>query len=291
MLKYNHVFNTTNLDQPYHVHIIDSDSTSVAVNLNNNLVGYYKPTVGSLNTFTSYLNIPNILDLMVVGSRQIYDAKKESTFFKVSTVRYISNHNGQFLVKNNNTGLYFWSYEERTSFFFNPEYFSSNLLWEITIGYVPTGVIVNDLWDEATANDLFLSKVYTCEEFWIGEKQIDDVEPMAIDYFNNNTEGISKEVAVDFFIEELQQLVNGDILSFNNGSETLEVEVKNVYTSATYPAATETTRPIVHVPVDIVNPNKKYVYSKALAIGVSETVNIVIEGNSLQFDIARIAEV
>ena len=68
------------------------------------------------------------------------------------------------------------------------------------------------------------------------------------------------------------------------------MKVTSCETSASYPTLVETTRPIVHVPIDIVNPNKKVVYSKALAIGDSETVNITIEGNDLQFDIARVPE-
>ena len=289
MLKYNHVFNTADLTKPYHVHAIESSTTSVAINLNGNLVGYYKPTAGSLHAYTTYTVVPSILSLMVVGSRQDYDTKKEDAFFKESTVKYISN-GSFFLVRNNSNGLYYWSATERTSFFFNPEYFNSNLLWNLTIGYVPVGVIVNDLWDEAEAKELFYSKVYVSDIFWSGEQAIDDVEPITTEYFTNATAGISKDVSVDYFIEELQDLVNGDIITINNGSETLEVEVQNCESYASHASAMVTTRPIVHVPIDVVNPNKKFVYSKALAIGDFETINITVEGNDLQFDISRVAE-
>lgn len=288
MLKYNHVFNS-NVDHPHHVHAIESDSTSVTINLNNSLVGYYKPTVGTAYDFTSYLDIPDIMRLMAVGSRQTYDLKKDASFFKDKTVKYINNSLGKFLVRNNANGLYYWSDTERTRFFFNPEYFSSNVLWEYTIGYVPTGVIVNDLWDSAVAETLFYSKLYTSDQNWVGELAIDDVAPIEADYFGNATTGTAKTISIDYFIAELQELVNGDVLTINNGSETLEITVKNITTSATYAASTQTTRPIVHVPIDIVNPNKKVVYSKALAIGDSETINITIEGNDLQFDISRVA--
>lgn len=290
MLKYNHIFNT-DLDYPYHIHSIESDSTSLTINLNGSLVGYFRPTTGSTYSFTSYITTPDILSLMAVGSRQAYDKKKDASFFKESTVKYISCADGRFLVKNNANGLYSWSTTERTRFFFNPEYFSSNFLWTYTIGYVPTGVVVDDLWDETTAQELFLSKVYIHDSPWGGEQAIADVDPMTIDYFDNAVTGIEKTITVDYFLDELQDLVDGDIITINNGSETLDMTVKNCTTSATYAASTETTRPIVHVPIDVINPNKKVVYSKALAIGDTQTINITVEGNALQFDISRIAEV
>lgn len=286
MLKYTHVFNS-NVDNPYHVHIIESDTTSVAINLNGNLVGYFRPTVGTTYTYPKYVDIPSIVDLMAVGSRQVYDNKTNAAFFKDSTVKYIKNGAGDFLVLNTISGDYYWSSTDRTRFFFNPEYFSSNILWNFTIGYTPSGKVVNDIWDDATAKDLFLSQIYETTETWVGEKTIADVDPIAVLPFDIGTTGVMKTLGVDTFIEELQDLQNGDVININNGVETLDVTVANCTTDATYEAVNTTTRPLIHVPIDILNPNKKYVYTKALDIDTQEDIVLDLYGNTIEFSIAR----
>lgn len=289
MLKYTHVFNTI-VDYPYHIHMIESDTTSVAINLNGKLIGYFKPNTGNLYQFDKYLTIPSILELMVVGSRQSYSTKIDNSFFKDATVKYIQDSRGWFLVKNNLTGGYFWSTTERTRFFFNPEYFSSNILWNYTIGYVPAGKVVNDVWEESAANDLFLSQVYVTDESWGGEKIIADVDPIELLPFDNSTTGLLKTLGVDSFIDELQDLVNGDVITINNGTETVEVTVGNITTDAIYEVTNITTRPIGHVNIDIINPNKKIVYSKALVLDVEETINLELYSNNIQFTMKRITD-
>ena len=287
MLSYDHVFNT-DVDQPFHIHAIASSSTSVAINLNGVFVGYFKPNLGSTYTFIKYTAAFSILDLMVVGTRQEYDKATSKSFFKDSVVKYIQNSFGDFLVRDNELNTYSWSSTARTRFFFNPEYFNSKVLWNYIVGYVPTGKIVTKVWSDYEALTLFTNQIYITDETWTGDKAIPDVEPLAFLPFSNETMGIARDIVVDSFIEELQGLKDGDIITIDNGTETIEVTVENCYTNALYNPATETTRPLVHVPIDIINPNKKYLYTKGLDVGDEETINLELHGNNIQFNIKRI---
>ena len=289
MLTYNHLFNE-NLEYPFHIHVIESNTTSVDISLNNVHVGYYKPTYGTKYILNKYYNIADILNLMVVGSRQVYNKQKEKAYFKPSTIRYIRNPSGKFLVLDLETNKYYWSETSRTSFFFNPEYFSSKVVWENTIGYIPIGTTTADLWDEDTAKDLFLTQIYETTQDWSGQITIADIEPITIDYFGNDISGEVKTLQVDTFIEELQDLKDGDILRIDNGLETLEVTVENIYTKAVYNTINETVRPLIHVPIDIINPNKKYLYSKPIVIGQEEDVILELESNIIQFSIKSTLE-
>jgi len=283
MLVYEHIFNE-NLDYPFHVHIISSSSTSISISLNKLFIGQFKSTAGSTYTFTKYYQTPNIFDLIVVGSRQNYTNKINDAYFKESTSRYVKNTAGLYLNIDPDTKLYFWNANSRTKFYFNPEYFSSKFLWELTIGYIPTGKIVLDLFSDTT---LFSNKVYETTENWPGSKAIADVNPITIDYYSTSTTGIAKNYSVDYFINELQDLKNGDIIDITNGIDSLSITVSNIYTKAIYQQTNTTTRPIIHVPIDIINPNKKYVYSKDLVIGTNETTNLVLHNNIIQFTIER----
>lgn len=289
MLKYNHIFNE-NVNYPFHIHAIESSSTSVSINLNGVNLGYFAPTVGTLHSFTKYTAEFSILELMVVGTRQEYSKAIEASFFKDSTVKYIKNTAGRFLVKNNETGKYYWSSTARTRFFFNPEYFNSKECWEFVVGYIPSGKILNDVWEEAEAKSLFLDQIYLTSESWVGEKTIEDVDPLIISPFSNSLTGTAKEFVVDTFIDVLQDLEDGDKIVIDNGSEKIELVVENSYTKAVYETVNVTDRPINHVDIDIVNPNKKLVYSKALAIGTQEDIEIVLYDNNIAFSIERIAE-
>lgn len=284
MLTYEHIFNE-NLDYPFHIHIIDTNSTSVSISLNKLFIGQFKKTIGSTYTFSKHYQIPDIFSLIVVGSRQNYTNKINNAYFKESTSRYIKNTAGLYLNIDPDTKQYFWNANSRTKFYFNPEYFSSKFLWELTIGYMPIGTTVLDLFSDTS---LFSNKVYETTEFWPGSKDIADVNPVTVDYFSLATIGVSKSFSVDYFINELQDLKDGDIIDITNGNDSLSIVVNNIYTKATYQAINTTTRPIIHVPIDIVNPNKKYVYSKDLAIGTSENINIQLHGNNIDFSIARI---
>lgn len=289
MLKYDHTFNN-DVNYPYHIHSIESNTSSISVNLNNVHIGYFKPTKGTTTSFDKYITPIDILGLMVTGSRQAYDSKTYDSFFKDSTSKYIKNTSGYFLVRNEN-GTYSWSLTSRSVFFFNPEYFNSKVLWEMTLGYVPTGVITNELLSDEEARALFTPKNYITDTHWSEEQIIEDVAPLVLEHFSNLSSGTLTTVTVDYFIDELQDLKDGDTIIIDNGSETIELTVANCYTSATYVTYLETTRPIAHVDVDIVNPNKKYVYSQALTIDEIKNVSTTIDNNLVEFTVKRIAEV
>lgn len=285
MLKYRHIFNE-NLNYPFHIHYLESDTTSIAISLNQVHIGYFKPTKGTKYTFTKYYNIPSTFELLVVGSRQTYDRATNKTYFKDSAAKYIKNNNDDFLCLDHDTSKYYWSSTERSKFYFNPEYFSSKALWIWLIGYIPTGIATLDLFESS----LFTDQIYLTDQVWGGQKDIVDVDPVTIDYFDNSVIGSTVSLSVDNFITELQDLKDNDIIKFDTGLETLEVTVKNIYTKATYASSTTTTRPITHVPINIINPNKECLYSKAQSIGDSETINLTLYNNDIQFDIARVAE-
>ena len=122
---------------------------------------------------------------------------------------------------------------------------------------------------------------------WSGELSIDTDDPVQYLSLIQIRRCIPKQLSVDSFIMELQDLSNGDIIAFSNGNERLEVEVKNVTTEASYPVSNATTRPIIHVPIDIVNPNKRLLYSKGLDSGAQETIQFELYNNNIQFQIAR----
>lgn len=289
MLRYNHVFNT-NLDYPFHIHVIESSSTSVSIGLNNVTVGTYKPTLGRLYSFQKYNSLQaSILELMVVGSRQNYDRYLEAAIFKDSMIKYIKDVSGRFLVLDNTTGQYYWSYTDRTRFFFNPKYFSSEVLWNKTVGYIPTGEQGLDIWDSTTANNLFLAQNYIVEldETWSGSKVIEDVDPVTVNSFNNDTEGLLTDYYVSEFIEDLQDLKDGDVITIDNGIDRLSITVENCWTEASYPLDNVTDRPIMHVPIDIVNPNKRVNYSKTMEMASQETISMTLYSNNIQFNITR----
>lgn len=286
MLTYNHIFNE-NLDYFFHVHIIESNSASVSIKVNGIFIGNFKPTLGSTYSFNKYYEVPDILDLIIVGSRQTYSRKINNSYFKESTIRYVKNTAGEFLCIDPDTEQYYWSTTSRNNFYFNPEYFSSKTLWEMTIGYMPTGKeALNILSNE----QMFYNRVYETTRNWPGQRPIQDVDPIEEDYFSNLTTGSTKEFKVDYFIDELQGLNDDDEIEISNGIDTINVIVKNIYTTATYPVSTVTTRPITHVEIDIVNPNKKCLYSKAQEIDEVEDINLTLYGNDINFTIAREAE-
>lgn len=288
MLSYNHVFNN-NVDYPYHIHSIASDSTSVSINLNHVFLGYFKPTAGSTYVFQKYYSIDSIFDLLVVGSRQSYDRKKEASYFKESTARYIRNTANKYLVRDLITNKYYWSSSERSRFFFNPEYFSSEVLWNLTVGYVPSGWVTIDLWNEQTAKDLFLTQTYVTTNDWVGQQEIADVDPITVDYFGNSLTGEVLNISVDYFITELQDLKNGDLIEINNGNESITVVVQNSETTiANYNRNTKTYRPLVHVPIDFINPNIKYLYTTSLNVGESKNISLTLHGLDINFYIKRI---
>jgi len=218
MLYYNHVFNTTDLDKPYHVHLLTSNISKIDVYVNKK----YKTTIsgnqGEAITVNKHTELQSsILELMVVGSRQTYDRQMSLALFKSSMARFIKDISGRYLLLDALTGEYSWSLTSRSTFFFNPYYFSSDILWNKTIGYVPEKFLNKDIWDYNTASQLFLTQEYVVDldETWSGSKQILDVEPITPKPFDNYTVGIEKSYSFDHYIEELQDLSNGDVITLH----------------------------------------------------------------------------
>ncbi len=289
MLNYDHIFNT-DINYPYHVHYIESDTSTVSINVNGIFRGYFKPTRGSSYSFSKYTYMPySLLEYIVVGSRQIYSRALSKSIFKDTLIKYIRNSStGNFLSRNNETGNYYWHPVERTNFYFNPFYFRSSYLWQITIGYIPSKELTTDIFSYDAIVSLVTPKIIDLDTAeWQGELEIPDIPPLAYEPYKEQTTGILVTRNVDYFIEELQDLKNGDLVSISNGKQKIEVTVENCSTSATYPAVTTTDRPIAHVPIEIINPNKKIVYSKSLAPGDQRAVDITLYDNEIHFLVQR----
>lgn len=290
MLEYKHLFNTSDLTLPYHLHKIKSDTTSVSINLNGKLLGYYKPNAGTKYNFTKYLDLEDeVFDLLIAGSLQDYGVKINKSLFNDNTVTYIRLEDGRFLYLDNESGLYSWSTQYRSRFFYNPYYFDSKFLWESRLGYMPTGVQVTNQWPANIEQNLFLTtvKVFDNTFGWVGEQSITPVEPMTIDFFNNDTTGYSEDFGLSDLIK-LPDLYDGDTLTISNGKENITITVSNcIPTQFTYASYTETERPIVHVPIQLVNPNELVHYAKGLEREVEEVINLSLYDNDIQFTIKR----
>lgn len=283
MLTYHHIFNE-NIDYPFHIHILDSDYCVQAYK-NGCLIANIMPNAGTGYSFNKFYTIEqSILELIVTGSRKSYGTIIDKSIFKTSNAKFVRNSStGLFLT--HKEGNYYWSAEDRSLFFFNPYYFSSRFLWEYSIGYIPNNIEVLDLWQDSS---LFTNNIYDTDEFWAGMKTFEDVDPVKLDPFSNLTTGLTHTFTVNRIINELQDLKDGDILKFVGGPNVVEVEVKNTYTKALYNYDTVTTRPIITVPITIINPNKKVTIAKNLEPGSSEITNLVLYNNNITIQTRRI---
>ena len=156
MLRYDHVFNA-DVTKPYHIHVLESDTSSITVNLNGLFVCYVSSTIGTKYSFSKFNQLEStILQLLVSGSTASYTKKTDQLIFNSLRAKYIKEPGGKFLARNNENGKYFWSTETRTVFFFNPFFFKSEFLWEYTLGYIPSKQQVINIWDKDAASELFL---------------------------------------------------------------------------------------------------------------------------------------
>ena len=289
MLKYNHIFNTTNLDLPYHIHYIDSDTSSFIIRVNGISIGEFKPTVGTKYKFEKIVALPEeIWRLLIAGTNISYNKEINSIFYAESNIKYIKDGSGNYLAINPETNGYYWTTDIKTRFYFNPYYFSSSYLWTKLIGYVPTGVYLNNIWSEDEARDTFTQIEFLSTEIWQGERFFDTLPPVEISYFQEDQLGYSSFIEVGSFIYELQDLNNGDYITIDNGKETINFIVENCTTSALYEEETTTDRPIVHVPIQFINPNKEVLYAKTLESGAEETVAISLYDNDIKFTVKRL---
>jgi hypothetical protein len=291
MLKYNHVFNTTDTTKPFHIHQIQSDTSYVEVAINDRYIGKFKPNYNASTGigFTKRVNITDdlIFNLLLSGSLASYDPKTESAIFSDEGIVYINNTDGEFLSRNQETGKYFWSADQRSRFFFNPYYFDSEYLWKLKFGTMPTGVNCSCQWPDLEQS-LFLGLTYTTDRTWPGEEVIQPIEPLSIDYYARD-EGIFTRYLYLDYILDLPHVLDGDVIKISNGNDLLEVEVKNSGEPLfIYENSTVTDRPMVHVPIRCINPNELVHYTKGLEPATQEVISLTLNNKSIQFKIKRI---
>lgn len=293
MLKYNHAFNTTDLTQPFHVHQISSDTKEVKIHINSKLIGAFRPNGLALSdtngqVYTRYLDLKDedIFNLVVSGSRATYGTKIEESIFNDRSIIYVKNNSGKMLFRDPDTDKYSWEEDKRSRFFFNPYYFDSKNLWNLKLGYVPTGIICQDQWPDLEYS-LFTSLYYTTNLDWQGSVDIQPVEPMTVSYYNRATTGYASSFRIDRHLD-IPHVVDGDHVLITNGKESLEFDVSNSgETIVSYPTVTITNRPIIHVPLQFINPNELYHFAKPLDRGTQEVIHKVINDIDIQFKIVR----
>jgi hypothetical protein len=287
MLKYSHAFNYTELDQPFHIHKLESDSQTVALSINNSHVGYYKPNPGYKYSFSKFLNIENLLELVVSGTAAEYSDAVNRSIFAEDKIIYVRNPLGETLWHDLETGLYHWKTDLRSKFFFNPYFFDSRYLWIKTFGTMPSGVKCNDQWEDSTEEKLFSSKFLEVTDTWTDGKAIDLVDPMVLEPYRYDTIGIESQFFVGAILD-IPEVKNGDVLTFTTTKDTLVVEVKNCPdTNFIYAEHTVTDRPIVHVPIRVISPNELIHYAKGLPSNTTESITLNLHGTDVTFMITR----
>ena len=294
MLRYKYAQNSSNLELPFHIHGIMSDTASVSIGINGVLVGEYKPNMFSTpqtKLFTrNFVPEATLLQLLIVGSRQQYDAKENQSFFNQDSAVFVRLANGLRLYRDPDTQLYSWEENKRSKFYFNPHYFDSEFLWNLRVGYVPSGVSLTYQWPLDYEQQLFMPSTLTIDDSnsWSGSKDIVDIEPLVNDYFSVDNQGQVVNLHLDGIIE-LQTLKSGDLLEISNGSEVLSLDVKlDEETQFMYQDPVVTCRPVVHQDIKTINPNGTVHYAKGLGRHTQELITLTLYGKQVQFTVRRL---
>ncbi len=289
MLKYKYTTNDTDLTLPYHIHGISSDTSSVGISINGNSIGNHKPNMFEAPDkyyFTRYfLPQEKLLQLLIVGSRQTYDAKENKSIFNQDSAVFIKLENGNCLYQDPITGKYSWDPIKRSKFYFNPHYFDSEYLWNLRLGYVPTGIKLTYQWPKNYEQLLFIPSTVTLGNSvgWAGAKDVPDIDPLVIDPFIVYDSGETVDINLNAIID-LKELKSGDLLEFTNGNETISLVVNiDEETLFNYQDPVIITRPILHADIETINPNGIVHYAKGMRQNTQELINLTLYGKQIQF--------
>lgn len=292
------MYNLANTALPYSIHAIETSPniSSVAVVINDVFHSYLKPnyTLGSgVYNFTKYFELPNVLELLHSGSVTDYaDIKIQNSVFNDRTFIYVKNLDGKYLHRTI-TGIdtYEWHDSEKTKFFFNPYFWDSEYLWVQMFGYVPSGITTTGQWPTNFEVEFFSKRTLELDISWPGEQSIQTVEPKPFDYFNLATSGELVSISLSSLLDI--NLVYGDKIEFYAGAERLSVEYKpinnhkisinNIDMPGT--VSLSVSRPVVHLEIDVVQPNRRILFSRGLNNG-SNNFTINVEGGSFPISVS-----
>ena len=295
MIYYYHVYNKTEYDKPYSIHIIDAPlaTANLAVYVNGTFIKYVAPNMlktgtGSLSYSKHFEPAIDFLDTLHSGTVITYaDQGIDKAIFNDNTYIHVKNSEGKYLYRTPGTIDYYeWSLTNKSKFFFNPYFWDSEYLWKKTVGYVPSGINLTNQWPTDYEIAFFSKRTFTVTDTWVGSQQLNTVEPSSIDYFLDNVSGQNVTFQLSHLIE--LDLVPGDKVLLTNGVERKEfiyqpvgnsiIKIDGVTMPGTlnYPSKT---RPVEHLEILTINPNRKILFSKSLANG-SNNFNIVLDAIS-----------
>lgn len=297
MIKYHHVYNLANPALPYSIHALETSPniTSVAMVINGVFHSYVKPnyTLGSgLYNFTKYFSIEaNILELLHSGSVTDYaDLRIQNSVFNDRTFIYVKNLDGKYLHRASALDSYEWHDTDRTKFFFNPYFWDSEYLWLQMFGYIPSGITTTGQWPSNYEVEFFSKRTLELDMSWPGEQVISTIEPKPFDYFSKPDSGELVALSLSNLLD--LPLEYGDTIDFYAGAERLSVvykplnnhkiSINSVVMPSTFNLSTD--RPVVHLEIDVIQPNRHILFSKALNLGTNN-FSISIEGQSFPVSI------
>jgi len=267
MLKYNHIYNSTILSVAHNIAAIDSDSTNIAIYINDKLQEIVSPNVGPGTSFTIYkasLTDKEILDLIYSGSQQSYSIDIDKLIFGKGNTVYVKNTLGKYLYTDA-SGNTSWSSTNKSRFFFNPYYFDSDYLWKRLFKKRPNNVITSGLWDLENEMKLFNRLTVVVDTTSLPSL----VKPKVFSYFDQTDLTDTIEINNYIFFKAKQ----GDKIKLKTDKEVLEFIYSPITTTARMIIpninGTSINRPIIHIPVKTINPNSTLLYSKILNKGLN----------------------
>jgi hypothetical protein len=256
-------------------------TANIALYVNNTFIKYFTPNKvsgGSLVVTKKFNHGYNILENLHSGTIATYiDPRIDSAIFNENTYIYVKNTLGKFLHRvPDTTDSYEWHDTSRTKFFFNPYFWDSKYLWERLFGYVPTGISLTSQWPEVDEINLFSKRTLVVQDTWTGMRTITTIVPSNINYFTNNLTGT--EVTINLSHELDLDLETGDEVIFTNGKDRLaftynpennaSVKINGILVPGVVNIPNYT-RPIIHIPVVTIQPNKTLLFTKSLLNGVN----------------------
>ena len=266
-----------------------SDTASVTIGINGVEVGEFKPNMFStpqVHHFTrNFVPESTLLELLIVGSRQEYEAKENNSFYNQDSAVYVRLENGKTLYKDPDTGKYSWDEFNRSKFYFNPYYFDSEFLWNLRLGYVPFGSSLTYQWPLNYEQTLFSPSTVVIDDnnSWPGSIEVPDIDPLINDYFAVNQTGEVVNLHLDSIID-LKTLKSGDLLEISNGRELLSIDVKlDEEAQFIYEDPVVTCRPLLHSDIKTINPNGVVHYSKGIGRNTQELITLTLYDKQIQF--------
>jgi len=280
MLTYTHIYNSTNSKLPYNIACIDSNSTNIAIYINNKLQEIVSPNKATLGLeFTIYkqkLDTKNILDILYSGTIISYSNAINKVIFSDSNVVYVKSSLGKFLNLDINN-IPYWSSTTKSKFFFNPYYFDSGYLWQKIFS---TGIFdsskVSGLWNLPDEIDLFNRRTLNVSTEIIPVK----IKPFRFNYFDHTS--FTTQITIDKVLEIKAN--TGDIVSLKTDKDRIEFTYEPISASAMIVPdidGTTCSRPWIHIPLRFIDPNSESLYTKILNKGTNNfDIKVTVEDKS-----------